>query len=362
MRQIKSVAPLMLVASMCQATETVKIYNWTEYIAPDTLKEFQTQTGLKTQYDLFDTNEMLDSKLMVGGSGYDVVFPSSHFMGRQIQAGALKKLDKSKLPNWSNLNPQLLKALEVSDPGNQHGFPYLWGTTGIGYNVAKVKEVLGDDVPLDSWDLVLKPENMQKLSKCGVAILDSAPEVLSITLNYLGLPPHSLEANDYQKAEAKLKEIRPYVRYFSSSKSVSDLANGEICLAIGFSGDIMQAGNRASEAKNGIEIAYLLPKEGSAMWFDMVAMPADAPDEKAGYAYMNYLLDPETMAKITNYVSYANGNAKADALVSPELKANTKVYPTEEMVSHLFAQQAMPKEIDRLRTRLWQTIRTGYAN
>lgn len=362
MSRIKSVVPLMLVASMSQATETVKIYNWTEYIAPDTLKQFQTQTGLHTQYDLFDTNEMLDSKLMVGRSGYDVVFPSSHFMGRQIKAGALKKLDKSKLPNWSNLNPQLLKALEVSDPGNQHGFPYLWGTTGIGYNVAKVKEVLGDDVPLDSWDLVLKPENMQKLSKCGVAILDSAPEVLAITLNYLGLPAHSLQASDYKKAEATLKEIRPYVRYFSSSKSVSDLANGEICLAVGFSGDFLQAGNRASEAKNGIEIAYLLPKEGSPMWFDMVAMPADAPDEKAGYAYMNYLLEPETMANITNYVSYANGNAKADALVSPELKANTKVYPTDEMISHLFAQQAMPKDIDRLRTRLWQTIKTGYAN
>ena len=352
----------MLLASMSQATETVKIYNWTEYIAPDTLKQFQTQTGLQTQYDLFDTNEMLDSKLMVGRSGYDVVFPSSHFMGRQIKAGALKKLDKSKLPNWNNLNPQLLKALEVSDPGNQHGFPYLWGTTGIGYNVAKVKEVLGDDVPLDSWDLVLKPENMQKLSKCGVAILDSAPEVLAITLNYLGLPAHSLQASDYKKAEAKLKEIRPYVRYFSSSKSVSDLANGEICLAVGFSGDFLQAGNRASEAKNGIEIAYLLPKEGSPMWFDMVAMPADAPDESAGYAYMNYLLEPETMANITNYVSYANGNAKADALVSPELKANTKVYPTDEMISHLFAQQAMPKDIDRLRTRLWQTIKTGSAD
>ena len=362
MSRIKSVVPLMLLASMSQATETVKIYNWTEYIAPDTLKQFQTQTGLQTQYDLFDTNEMLDSKLMVGRSGYDVVFPSSHFMGRQIKAGALKKLDKSKLPNWNNLNPQLLKALEVSDPGNQHGFPYLWGTTGIGYNVAKVKEVLGDDVPLDSWDLVLKPENMQKLSKCGVAILDSAPEVLAITLNYLGLPAHSLQASDYKKAEAKLKEIRPYVRYFSSSKSVSDLANGEICLAVGFSGDFLQAGNRASEAKNGIEIAYLLPKEGSPMWFDMVAMPADAPDESAGYAYMNYLLEPETMANITNYVSYANGNAKADALVSPELKANTKVYPTDEMISHLFAQQAMPKDIDRLRTRLWQTIKTGSAD
>ncbi len=355
----KLIAPLMLMASMSQAAETVKIYNWSDYIAPDTLKNFQAQTGIQAVYDVYDSNETLDGKLMTGKSGYDVVFPSNHFMARQIQGGALKKLDKSQLPNWQNLNPVLLKALETNDPGNQHGFPYLWGSTGIGYNLAKVKAVLGDDVALDSWDLILKPENMKKLSQCGVAILDNGPEMLPVTLNYLGLPHHSKNVADYKKAEATLMQVRPYVRYFHSSKYVSDLANGEICVAVGFSGDIMQAATRAKEAKNGVEIGYSIPKEGAPMWFDMVAMPADAPDEKAAYAFMNYLLRPEVMAKISDYVRYANGNEKADGLVSTELKADTKVYPSADTMTTLFALEAMPLNIDRVRTRLWSKIKSG---
>ena len=355
---LKFIAPLMLVASVSQAADTVKIYNWSDYIAPDTLKNFQSASGITPIYDVYDSNETLDGKLMTGKSGYDVVFPSNHFMARQIQGGALKKLDKSQLPNWNNLNPVLLKALETNDPGNEHGFPYLWGSTGIGYNVAKVKAVLGD-VPLDSWDLILKPENMKKLSQCGVAILDNGPEVLPITLHYLGLPHHSKDPADYKKAEATLMAIRPYVRYFHSSKYVSDLANGEICVAVGFSGDIMQAANRAKEANNGVDIGYVIPKEGAPMWFDMVAMPADAPDEKAAYAFMNYLLEPKVMAGISDYVRYANGNAKADGLVSADLKADTKVYPSEETMKTLFALEAMPLATDRIRTRLWNKVKSG---
>ena len=354
----KFIAPLMLAASVAQAADTVKIYNWSDYIAPDTLKNFQGATGIEPIYDVYDSNETLDGKLMTGKSGYDVVFPSNHFMARQIQGGALKKLDKSQLPNWNNLNPVLLKALETNDPGNEHGFPYLWGSTGIGYNVAKVKAVLGD-VPLDSWDLILKPENMKKLSQCGVAILDNGPEVLPITLHYLGLPHHSKDPADYKKAEATLMQIRPYVRYFHSSKYVTDLANGEICVAVGFSGDIMQAANRAKEAKNGVDIGYVIPKEGAPMWFDMVSMPVDAPDEKAAYAFMNYLLDPKVMAGISDYVRYANGNEKADGLVSPDLKADTKVYPSEATLNTLFALEAMPLATDRIRTRLWNKIKSG---
>ena len=273
--------PLMLAGTLCQAAETVKIYNWSDYIAPDTLKNFTRDTGIAFSYDVYDSNETLDGKLMTGQSGYDVVFPSNHFMARQIQGGALKKLDKDQLPNWKNLNPALLKALQVNDPGNEHGFPYLWGSTGIGYNVAKVKAVLGENAPVDSWDLIFKPENMEKLSKCGVAILDNGPEVLPAALNYLGLPHHSKSPEDYKKAEAMLMKVRPYISYFHSSKYTSDLANGNICVAVGFSGDILQAETRAKEAGNGIDIGYSIPKEGAAIWFDMVAMPADAPDEKS---------------------------------------------------------------------------------
>ncbi|WP_226457085.1 polyamine ABC transporter substrate-binding protein [Pseudomonas sp. AF03-9] len=351
--------PLMLLASASQAAETVKIYNWSSYIAPDTTKNFQKQTGIGFSYDVYDSNETLDGKLMTGNSGYDVVFPSNHFMARQIQGGALKKLDKSQLPNWKNLNPVLLKALENNDPGNAHGFPYLWGSTGIGYNIDKVKAVLGDNAPVDSWDLIFKPEYMEKLSKCGVAILDNGPELLPIALNYLKLPPHSKNPEDYKKAEALLMKVRPYVAYFHSSKYTGDLANGDICVAVGFSGDVLQAESRATEAKNGVKIGYQIPKEGAAIWFDMVAMPADAPDEKAGYAFMNYLLEPQVMADITNSVHYANGNSAADGLVAPEIKADTKIYPSEEMMGKLFALEAMPLNIDRIRTRVWNTIRTG---
>lgn len=352
-------SPLFLGASLAQAADTVKIYNWSDYIAPDTTKQFQKETGTGFTYDVYDSNETLDGKLMTGKSGYDVVFPSNHFMARQIQGGALKKLDKSQLPNWKNLNPALLKALEVNDPGNQHGFPYLWGSTGIGYNVAKIKEVLGDDAPLDSWDLIFKPEYMQKLQKCGVAILDNGPELIPTALNYLGLPHHSKNPADYKKAEALLMKVRPYVSYFHSSKYTSDLANGNICVAVGFSGDILQAESRAREAKNGVEIGYSIPKEGSPIWFDMVAMPVDAPDEKAGYAFMNYLLRPDVMANISNYVHYANGNLQADALVDPAMKNDTKVYPSPAMMDKLFALEAMPLDIDRVRTRLWNKIRSG---
>ena len=351
--------PLMLAATLSQAAETVKVYNWSDYIAPDTMKNFSRDSGIAFTYDVFDSNETLDGKLMTGNSGYDVVFPSNHFMARQIQGAALKKLDKSQLPNWKNLNPVLLKALEVNDPGNQHGFPYLWGSTGIGYNVAKVKAVLGDDAPVDSWDLIFKPENMEKLSKCGVAVLDNGPEVLPAALNYLGLPHHSKNPEDYKKAEALLMKVRPYISYFHSSKYTSDLANGNICVAVGFSGDILQAETRAKEAGNGVDIGYSIPREGAAIWFDMVAMPVDAPDEKAAYSFMNYLLRPDVMAGISNYVHYANGNEQADALVSPEIKADTKVYPTAAMMDKLFALQAMPLNIDRIRTRLWTKIKAG---
>jgi putrescine transport system substrate-binding protein len=356
---LKKILPLMLIASASQAAEGVRIYNWTDYIAPDTLKGFEKASGQAAHYDVYDSNETLDAKLMAGRSGYDVVFPSNHFMARQIQGGALKQLDRSKLPGWSNLNPVLMKALETNDPGNRHGFPYLWGTTGIGYNVDKVKAVLGEGVAVDSWDLIFKLENLAKLAQCGVAILDNGPEMLPIALHQLGLPHHSQNLDDYKQAEALLMQMRGNVRYFHSSKYVGELANGDICLAVGFSGDIMQAASRAAEAGNGVKIEYVIPKEGAPMWFDMVTMPADAPNEAAGYAFMNYLLQPEVMAAISNHVHYANGNAKADGLVDPALKADNKVYPPQEVMSKLYALEAMPLKIDRMRTRIWSKVKSG---
>jgi putrescine transport system substrate-binding protein len=346
-------------STSAQAAGTVKIYNWSEYIAPDTVANFSKETGIQASYDVYDSNETLDGKRMTGKSGYDVVVPSNHFMAKQIQAGALKKLDKAQLPNWKNLNPVLLKALEVNDPGNQYGFPYLWGSTGIGYNVDKVKAVLGDNAPVDSWDLFFKPENMEKLAKCGVAVLDNGPELLPITLNYLGLPHHSQKPEDYKTAQAELMKVRPYITYFHSSKYVSDLANGDICVAVGFSGDILQAATRAREAGNGVNIQYSTPKEGSPLWFDMIAMPADAPDEAAGYAFMNYLLRPEVMASVSNFVHYANGNVVADPLVEAGIKADPAIYPPAEVMKSLFALESMPQKIDRVRTRVWNAVKTG---
>ncbi|MGH8465409.1 MAG: polyamine ABC transporter substrate-binding protein [Pseudomonas sp.] len=341
------------------AAEEVNISNWNGYIADDTLTSFTKATGIKATYDVFDSNETLDGKLMTGNSGYDVVFPSNHFLSRLIKAGAIQKLDRSQLPNWKNLDPLLMKKLETNDPGNQYGFPYLWGSTGIGYNIDKVKAVLGDNAPLDSWDLIFKPEYISKLKSCGVAVLDNGPELLPIALNYLGLPHHSQDPKDYDKAKELLMKVRPYISYFHSSKYTGDLANGDICVVVGFSGDVLQAKNRAEEAKNGVKVGYSIPKEGAPMWFDMVAMPADAPDEKAGYAYMNYLLQPEVMANISDYVQYANGNLKADTLVDPALKANTMIYPSDDMLGKLYALEAMPAKIDRIRTRIWTSIKAG---
>ncbi|SFA66514.1 polyamine ABC transporter substrate-binding protein [Metapseudomonas otitidis] len=357
---LKKLIPLLLLASASQAAEEVRVYNWSAYVADDTLARFTAQTSIGVHYDVYDSNEILDAKLMAGHSGYDVVFPSNHFMVRQIQGGALKKLDRSKLPNWTNLDPRLLKATAVNDPGNQYGFPYVWGTTGIGYNVDKVRAVLGADHPIDSWDLIFKPETLAKLSTCGVAVLDNAPELLPIALHYLGLPHHSTEPEDYKKAEALLKQMRKHVTYFHSSKYVTDLANGDVCLVVGFSGDVLQAAASANEAKNGIHIEYMVPKEGSTTWFDMVAMPVDAKDEDAGYAFMNYLLQPEVMASVTNAIKYANGNQAADALVDPAIRADNKVYPSPEVFGTLFALEAVPPRIDRLRTRIWNSVITGH--
>jgi putrescine transport system substrate-binding protein len=346
-------------ASVVQADESVvKIYNWSDYIGESTLADFQKATGIKALYDVFDSNETLEGKLLAGRSGYDIVVPSNHFLGKQIKAGAFQKLDRSQLPNWDNLDPLLLKQLQVNDPGNQYSVPYLWGTSGIGYNVAKVKEVLGVDT-IDSWAMVYEPENMRKLAACGVSFLDSADEMIPSVLNFMGLDPNTQNSADLAKAEAKLLAVRPYVRYFHSSKYIGDLANGNICVAVGFSGDILQAGDRAEEAGKGIEIAYSIPKEGANLWFDMMAIPADSSNPKEAHAFINYLLEPAVIAGVSDYVGYANPNTKAGELMDQDVRNDESVYPPQDVLDKLYISAELPVKVQRLMTRSWTKVKSG---
>ena len=350
-------AGLTLAVSV-QAAGTVHIYNWSDYIGETTLADFQKETGIKPVYDVFDSNETLEGKLLAGRTGYDVVVPSNHFLGKQIKAGAFQKLDKSKLPNYSNLDPVLLKRLEQNDPGNLYAVPYLWGTNGIGYNVDKIKAVLGVD-KIDSWSAVFEPENIKKLQSCGVAFLDSADEMMPTVLNYLGLDPNSTNPEDYKKAEAKLLAVRPYVTYFHSSKYIADLANGDICIAIGFSGDMFQARNRAAEAKKGVNIAYTIPKEGGALWFDMLAIPKDSGNVKEAHAFINYLLKPEVIAQVSDSVGYANPNPGSDKLMEQSIRTDESVYPPQAVLDKTYVSVELPPNIQRLMTRSWTKVKSG---
>ncbi|GLZ89212.1 spermidine/putrescine-binding protein [Metapseudomonas resinovorans] len=353
--------PLLLAgcSALVQAAGEVRVSNWSQYIADDTLKNFTGETGVQVVYDIHDSNEVLESKLMTGSTGYDVVSPSNHFISKLIKAGAIQELDRSQLPNWKNLDPVLMKVLEVNDPGNRYGFPYMWGTVGIGYNVKKIEEIFGSTEITRSWAMLLKEENIKKLSQCGVAMIDNPTQILPITLNYLGLPHHSHDAADYRKAEQALMAIRPYIQYFHPSKYVTDLANGDICAVIGFNGDILQAGARAQEANNGVTIAYSIPDEGSTLWFDMVVMPRNAPDSREAYAYMNYLLRPEVIANISNAINYANPNLPANALVVPALRDNPAIYPQRSIMDKLFTVEELPFKVTRLTTRLWTKVKSG---
>ncbi|MBB2898304.1 putrescine transport system substrate-binding protein [Pseudomonas sp. AS2.8] len=340
------------------AEPTVRVYNWSDYVGETTLEDFQKATGITPVYDVFDSNETLEGKLLAGHTGYDVVVPSSNFLAKQIKAGAFQKVDKSQLPNWQNLDPALLKQLEKSDPGNQYGVPYLWGTNGIGYNVDKVKAALGTD-KLDSWAILFEPENLKKLSKCGVSFMDSPDEVYPAVLQYLGLDPNSTNPDDYKKAEAQLLKVRPYITYFHSSKYISDLANGNICVAFGYSGDVFQARSRAEEAKKGVNIGYAIPKEGANLWFDLLAIPKDAKNVKEAHAFINYLLQPEVIAKVSDYVGYANPNPKAGELMNAELRQDETVYPPQAVMDKLYVMKELPPQILRLETRSWTRVKSG---
>ncbi|MBD9483437.1 extracellular solute-binding protein [Pseudomonas sp. PDM14] len=348
------------VTGLAQADDKVlHVYNWSDYIAPDTLDKFQKETGIKVVYDVFDSNEVLEAKLLAGSSGYDIVVPSNPFLAKQIKAGVFQKLDRAKLPNWKNLDTGLLKALDPSDPGNLYSVPYMWGTIGIGYNVDKVKAVLGDNAPVDSWDLVFKPENMAKLKECGVSFLDSPTEILPAALNYLGFKPDSTDPAELKKAEELFMSVRSSTGYFHSSKYIGDLANGNICVAVGYSGDLYQSKSRAEEAKNGVNILYSIPKEGAGSFFDMLAIPADAKNVEGAHAFLNFLMKPEIMAEITNFVQFPNGNSAATPLVDEALRTDPGIYPNEEVMAKIYTFPDLPAKVQRTMTRSWTKIKSG---
>lgn len=338
--------------------KVLNIYNWSDYIAEDTIPNFEKETGIKVRYDVFDSNEVLEAKMLAGKTGYDLVVPTANFLARQVQAGVFQKLDKSKLTNYGNLDPEMMKTLSKYDPDNAYSVPWMWGTTGVGYNVTKIKERM-PDAPIGSWDLVLKPENAAKFADCGITVLDAPTEIMASILNYQGKDPASEDPKDLEAAEALMMQLRPHIKYFHSSQYINDLANGEICLAIGWSGDVFIAQSRAQEAGQGTEIAYYIPDAGAEVWFDLVAIPSDAPHPNNAHLFLNYILRPEVVAEISNFVTYANANAAATQFVDEEIKTNPAIYPPPEVKAKLFPNPIHTAEYDRLLTRAWTRIKTG---
>ncbi len=354
-------AAIILTAVACAAEEKrLNIYNWSDYIADITVPDFENATGIKVNYDVYDSNETLEAKLLAGNSGYDLVVPSAMpYLARQIAAGIYLKLDKSQLKNYANLDPQILAAAANADPGNQYGVPYMWGTDGLGYNKAKVKAALGANAPVDSWTLLFDPANAKKLQSCGISLLDSAQDVFPAALVYLGRNPLSRDPADLAAAAKAVDAIRPYVRKFNSSEYINDLANGDICLAFGYSGDVVQAKARATEAKNGVDVAYAIPKEGAMLWIDMMAIPKDAPHPGNALAFIDYVLRPETAAAISNAVAYANPNLKATSLVDAKLRNDPGIYPPASVRARLFFDKPATPDFERARTRAWTRVKTG---
>jgi len=337
----------------------LNVYNWSDYIAPTVVEDFTKQTGIKVRYDTFDSNDTLETKLLAGKSGYDVVVPTAYFLERQIRAGVFQKLDKARMPNLANMWPEISQRLAAYDPGNQYAVNYMWGTTGIGYNLRKTHEVLGANGTIDSWDIVFKPESLAKFKDCGVHLLDSSDDILAAALHYLGLDPNSANETDLQTAAALVMKIRPYVRKFHSSEYLNVLASGEICLAVGFSGDIKQAQKRAAEAKNGVDIAYAIPKEGAQLWFDNLAIPRDARNVAEAEDFVNYLQRPEVAAKNTNFISYANGNVASQKFIDKAILDDKGIYPDEATMRRLYTISAHDPKTQRLINRLWTRIKTG---
>jgi putrescine transport system substrate-binding protein len=342
-----------------EAERVVNFYNWSDYIDPAVLDAFTAQTGIKVRYDTFDSNDTLEAKLLAGKSGYDVVVPSGYFLARQIAAGIFRKLDKSKLPNLVNAWPEIAERQASYDPGNQYAVNYMWGTTGIGYNVNTVRGVLGADAAIDSWQDVFDPAKIGRFTECGIHFLDSSDDIMPAALHYLRLDPNSSAPEDLQRAADLLLGVRPYVRKFHSSEYLNALASGEICLAVGFSGDIIQARRRAAQAKAGVVVAYAIPKEGAQLWFDNLAIPSDAPHVAEAQALIDYLLVPKVAAANTNFVAYANGNLASQKYIDKSILDDRNVYPDATTLAKLYTIIAHDQKTQRLINRLWTRVKTG---
>ena len=342
-----------------QKERIVNFYNWSDYIDPAVIEAFTRDTGIKLRYDTFDANETLETKLLAGKSGYDVVVPTGYFLQRQIAAGVFQKLDKSKLPNLVNAWPDIAGRLAFYDPGNQYAVNYMWGTTGIGYNVKKMQEVLGPAAKIDSWDAVFRPDALARFKGCGIHMLDSVDDIVPAALHYVGLDPNSTQPKDLDKAADLIGKIRPLVRKFHSSEYLNALASGEICFVVGWSGDIKQAQKRAAEARNGVEIGYAIPREGAQMFFDNLAIPKDAANVAEAHELINYLLRPEVAAKNTNLMQYANGNLASQKLIDKAVLDDKTVYPDAATMAKLYTISAHDQKTQRLLNRLWTRIKTG---
>ena len=342
-----------------QQERIVNVYNWSDYIAPGIIEAFTKETGIRVRYDTFDSNDTLETKLLAGKSGYDVVVPTAYFLERQIKAGVFQKLDKAQLPHLGAVWPVIAKHLAAYDPGNQYAVNYMWGTVGIGYNVKMARAILGGTGVIDSWNTIFAPGELAKFKGCGVHMLDSSDDVLPAALHFLGRDPNSTDPGDLEKAADLVAKVRPAVRKFHSSEFLNALATGEICLVLGWSGDVKQAQKRAAEAHNGIEIAYAVPVEGAEMFFDNLAIPKDARHGAEAHAFIDYLLRPEVAAKNTNFLSYANGNLASQALIDPAILADRTVYPDETTMARLYTINAHDAKTTRLMNRLWTRIKTG---
>jgi putrescine transport system substrate-binding protein len=340
------------------ASKVLNLYIWSDYLAANTLPDFEKQTGIKVHVAYFDTNETLETKLLAGSSGFDIVVPTASYFERQIKAGVYLPLDKSKLPGLRYMDGLLMSKVALHDPGNAHGVIYMWGTNGIGYNEKMIKALL-PNAPLDSWRMVFDPAVASKVSKCGISVLDSPAEMMRAVYSYLGKDPNSQSADDLVKAEAVLAKIRPYIRNINSSEYIEALANGDICLAVGYNGDVLQARDRAREASKGVEIKYAVPKEGSILWFDMLAIPKDAPNPESAYAFINYVLTPRVIADISNFKRYANADAQAQSLLEPAVRDDPGIYPPVAQREKLAVQLADSADQTRAITRVWQKFKTG---
>jgi putrescine transport system substrate-binding protein len=341
-----------------QSGKLLNLYIWSDYLAPNTLSDFEKQTGIKVNAAYYDSNETLETKLLAGASGYDIVVPTASFFERQIKAGVYLTLDKSKLPNLKNMDPQLMALVAKHDADNAHGVIYMWGTNGIGYNEKMVKELM-PDAPLDSWRLIFDPAVASKVAKCGISVLDTPADMVRLALIYLGRDANSDKPEDIAAVEEMLLKVRPYVRNINSSEYIEALANGDLCIAVGYNGDVLQARDRAHDANKGIDIKYAVPKEGSILWFDLLAIPKDAPHPGSAYAFMNHMMDPQAIAEVSNFKRFADANLAAQAYVQDAVKNDPAIYPPPNVREKLKIQLADTPEETRVITRLWQKFKTG---